>query len=209
MDVLDRLFRRLVERLRRERGGAGPEPLTVGEIYQQLVPYRVVRGELGISELAEYEHTLLRLLSGERGYVSLDPAEAQEELRRELGAPNPILGLYRDYSEAAARLDLRRVPLPAPAAPPPPEVTQPFPSAPAAQEEAPPPPEPLPVLEPPPPVPCRVCSAPLPEGREVRYCPHCGAVQRAIPCRSCGEPVEPEWKFCVGCGVPQQVAASS
>ncbi|MDQ3388759.1 MAG: hypothetical protein M3483_04575 [Gemmatimonadota bacterium] len=207
MDVLDRSFRRLVERLRRERGVAGSGPLTVGEVYQQLIPYRSVRGDLGLSELPEYEHTLLRLLSGERGYVRLVPPAAQEELRRELGAANPILGIYRDYAGAEVHLDLARLPLPAEAPGAPPSVDTTASYVDDLQEALFDPAPQAPPTEPPA-VPCRSCAAALPRGREVRYCPHCAAVQRAFPCRECGESVEPEWRFCIGCSAPQPVGVS-
>ncbi len=239
MDPLDRLYWRLVESLRRERPGTSWE-LTVAEIYQQLVPYRTVRVDLGFAELPEYEHALLRLLAGERDYVSLEIPEVQEELQRELRAPNPILGLYRDYAAVVARLN--PAPRPRAAAPPPPpaaeDVTaEPAAPAPIPARPAPPPagaqvpprpamadaPQRGPATEPPsmrsaphppraaaaPPRPalCRACRSPLPEGREVRFCPNCGATQRPLPCAGCGEMVEPEWKFCVGCGLPQQRTA--
>lgn len=205
MDALDRLYRRLAERLRREHPEGAGEALTVAEVYQRLVPYRACRAELGFAELPEYEHALMRLLSGERGYVSLDPPGVQEELRRELREPNPILGMYRDHSAVAVHLHPGRLPPEAP--PPPPAVPEPVPAAAALPEwlEEPEPP-PAPAPEPPVPIGCRLCGDPLPERRPVRFCPACGASQRPTPCRACGEMVEPEWKFCVGCGVPQQAA---
>jgi hypothetical protein len=93
---LVQLYRRLL-RARSEHPPAESPP-TVGDVYQRLVPYRTVRAELGFSELKEYEHVLMRLLSGENGYVTLDSDEATAELRRELESPNPILGVYRDYA---------------------------------------------------------------------------------------------------------------
>ena len=65
VDPLDRLYRRIADVLLREPSTA----VTVGDIYQHLVPYRTVRAELGFGELAEYEHALLRLLSGERDFL--------------------------------------------------------------------------------------------------------------------------------------------
>ncbi len=213
MDPLDRLYWRLVETLRRERPGSAWE-LTIAEIYQHLVPYRATRVDLGFAELPEYEHALLRLLAGERGYVSLNVPQVQEELAKELRAPNPILGLYRDY--AAVGVHLNPAPSPSeatlPDGPPPAPEPRPAPQAPAAQPAPSPPAAPsaaaVPVVEVFPQPPrrpslCRSCHSPLPEDREVRFCPFCGATQRALPCRACGEMVEPEWKFCVGCGTGQ------
>lgn len=224
MDPLDRLYRRLVESLRREHPGTSWE-LTVSEIYQKLVPYRAVRGDLAFAELPEYEHALLRLLSGERDYVSLDIPDVQDEFRQELRASNPILGLYRDY--AAVVVHLNPAPRLAPfAAPVEEDVTAesgPVPAAPSRPPAPVPAAAPRPSREPgslPPSRPaapkpsqpaasarpslCLACRAPLPEGREVRFCPFCGATQRAFPCGGCGERVEPEWKFCAGCGLPRR-----
>ena len=197
MDALDRLFRRLVEKVRLERAGRAGEPLTVAEIYQLLVPYRAVRVELDFGVLAEYEHALLRLLSGERGYAHLDRAQAREELRRELLSPNPILGVYRDYAGETVHLDPSRVPA-APEPPPPPIRMTGDDTLPGLDA----PPEPLPELEPPPQ--CRACHTELPTGREVRFCPACGTRQVALPCRACGETVEPGWRFCASCGFAQE-----
>jgi len=73
-------------------------PVTVAEIYQDLVPYRDVRGRLGFEMNADYEHTLLRLLSGEGAFVRLEPDEAREELRAEVESPNPNVGLFRKFA---------------------------------------------------------------------------------------------------------------
>ncbi|HEX5724669.1 MAG TPA: hypothetical protein VFX98_04340, partial [Longimicrobiaceae bacterium] len=119
MDALDRLFRRLADTVL----SAPDTPLTVGDVYQSLVPYRLVRGELGFSELAEYEHALLRLLAGEREYVVVERHDVQEEIQRELRAPNPILGIYRDYAEVTLHLNpfaTEPPPLDRAAPPPPP-----------------------------------------------------------------------------------------
>ncbi|HEX2094194.1 MAG TPA: zinc ribbon domain-containing protein, partial [Longimicrobiaceae bacterium] len=83
------------------------------------------------------------------------------------------------------------------------------PSAVTLEAPIPAPVEPLPPRPPRRPTLCRSCRSPLPEGREVRFCPFCGVTQVALPCQGCGEPVEPEWKFCIGCGLPHQTPASS
>lgn len=102
MDLLDRLHHRLRTALR--DGGPGTAAPTVGDVYQRLIPYRAVRGELGIMELADYEHALLRLLAGERGYLELGEERARAEFVAELSSPNPILGVYRDYAAATVRV---------------------------------------------------------------------------------------------------------
>jgi hypothetical protein len=208
MDSLDRLYRRIADVLLREPGTA----VTVGDIYQHLVPYRAVRSELGFGELAEYEHALLRLLSGERDFLVVERADVQEEFQRELRTPNPILGIYRDYSQVGVYLNPYAPEVPALdlTAPPPPlprrfdadrdadepgvvlDVTAPEPPAKAAE------PAPRPRLRA-----CTGCRATLPPGREVRFCPFCGKCLAPIPCPECSTTVEPEWRFCIACGWPR------
>jgi hypothetical protein len=103
MEVVDRLHARLRQALE-SRGGDPHEPFTVADLYQRLVPYRAVRDQLGLLELAPYEHALLRLLAGENGHLIVEDAGVVEDLRRELGEPNPILGVYRDYAHVEVRL---------------------------------------------------------------------------------------------------------
>ena len=222
MDVLDRLYRRIVEALEgapREPRGVG---VTIGQIYQTLAPYRAVRGELGLAELAQYEHALLRLLSGERDYVRVERDEVRDEIQRELRASNPILGLYRDYAEAEAWVNphvfvvLRdpdpTVPPPAPSAVAAPSTgagaaaAQATPMARRGAGAAPAPAAPAPVAEPPAArrVPsCPGCRSFLPTDREARFCPFCGKGLMPVPCAECSAMVEPEWSFCANCGWPR------
>jgi hypothetical protein len=47
---------------------------------------------------------------------------------------------------------------------------------------------------------CKYCGQPLPQGREVRFCPHCGQDLSVNRCGACSAELEPGWKFCVACG---------
>ncbi len=49
---------------------------------------------------------------------------------------------------------------------------------------------------------CPECREVLPIRDSLRFCPHCGTNIREMPCRSCGETLDREWRFCVACGVP-------
>jgi hypothetical protein len=92
------LYQALVDALH-ARGDAAPDrPVTVAEIYQELVPYRGVRETLGFELNADYEHALLRLLAGEDELLRLEPTSARDELRQELESPNPYVGLYRKFA---------------------------------------------------------------------------------------------------------------
>src|SRR5205823_5013652 len=72
-------------------------PFPAAEVYERLVPYRSNRSALKVATHQDYEMAVLRLLSGERGYVALDPAEVQEALRREAAEVNPDPGLFRQF----------------------------------------------------------------------------------------------------------------
>ena len=207
MDALDRLYRRVSLALARDPGRA----FSVGDLYQEVVPYRLIRGELGFAELAEYEHALLRLLAGEREYLELERPEVADEFRRELQAPNPILGIYRDYAEVGVQPNpfapqpgdqtappaVVVVPAPeATAEPPPGERTDPGAASGAPAPAPPAPPRPRPK-------PCPGCRSPLPVDREARFCPFCGKCLVPLPCPDCSAVMEPEWSFCATCGAPR------
>ena len=213
VDALDRLYRRVSLALARDPARA----LTIGDLYQEVVPYRLIRSELGFAELAEYEHALLRLLSGEREYLELDRPEIADEFRRELQAPNPILGIYRDYSDVgvapnpfAPAFDATAPPVvvapstsPASSGPRvdlPPPIERTDPGASVTAEPAPPRPRPKP---------CPGCRSPLPVDREARFCPFCGKCLVPVPCADCSAMMEPEWSFCATCGSPRLTGAGS
>jgi hypothetical protein len=97
-NVVPQLHLALAEALAARGRDLEAEPVTVAEIYQEFLPYRLVRARVGFDMNADYEHALLRLLSGEDGLVRLEPAEAREHLAHELTAPNPDVTLFRRYA---------------------------------------------------------------------------------------------------------------
>ena len=103
MDDLDRLFRRVVHNVR----GAYPELITqsfeVSQLYQQVVPYRLNRRELGVETVEDYELALMQLLSGARGYLTGD-ADMQRALQDELESLNPDLSAYRAFATSRIAL---------------------------------------------------------------------------------------------------------
>ena len=101
-DIVARLHLALVQALRNRGPDALDRPVTVAEIYQDLIPYRVARAVAGVELNADYEHALLRLFAGEGGRVRLEPATAREELLRELNSPNPNVSLYRKFAACDA-----------------------------------------------------------------------------------------------------------
>jgi hypothetical protein len=99
MDELDRLYRLLVDAIRTQQPELLARPFEVADIYQSILPYRLHRRALGMDTNSDYEMALLRLLSGERGYVIGDD-DMQEALRRELATPNPDPGAFRPYAQS-------------------------------------------------------------------------------------------------------------
>ena len=108
-EVLHRFHRTLVRELKNRDEWDPSAPLTVAEIYRDLVPHHNNGIELGFARDTDYEVVLLRLLSGEGGYVSVASQQASQEFRDELDSPTPDTGLYRDFAGVAVHLNLDRV----------------------------------------------------------------------------------------------------
>ncbi len=215
-DDLDRLFERLVRVLADEAPGRLAVPFPAAEVYERLVPYRSNRSALKVATHQDYEMAVLRLLSGERGYVALDPAEVQEALRREAAEGNPDPALFRQFPDAVLSLNrlaaerfLRGdrvyappslVPTDAHPSPPPrdaQDVAAPEEEAAgdapgsafelAEQSES--------------PRQCPYCGETLPGGRKVNFCPQCGQPPSGeLRCPACGSEVDVGWRYCAGCG---------
>lgn len=112
-DLLDGLFRRLVENLSGLDPGAVRRPVRVAEIHERLVPYRTHRASLGFDTNEDYEMTILRLLAGERGLAQVFPADVAEAFAREAASVNPDTGIYRQFPDATVLLDASRLDHPA------------------------------------------------------------------------------------------------
>jgi hypothetical protein len=110
--VVSRLHHALTEALKTRKGGRDGQPVSVAEIYQELVPYRNVRSAIGVEMNADYEYALLRLLAGEGNFARIEPVEAREALRLEIGSPNPNVTLYRKYAGCDVWVDLDRTSAP-------------------------------------------------------------------------------------------------
>ena len=141
-DHLDRLFRRLVVNLAALDPTAVHRPVAVAEIHERLVPYRTHRAALGLDTNEDYELTLMRLFSGERGLAQVFPEDVRAALAREVASVNPDTGLFRQFPDASLLLDPERATdvlggTLAPAASKPPE-PEPSHSRPLRDEEGPP-----------------------------------------------------------------------
>lgn len=223
MDDLDRLYRRLVHNVRSSRPEYLAVPFTVQELYEQIVPYRHNRRELGIETNQDYELAIARLLAGERGYVVADEG-MQRTLRESLASPNPDGGLFREFGNS--RVSLATVGIGATPTTPTHAARTPAEQAPAQRtpdgreasvesRTATATPQPqveersdavapgIPSLkEVAVPVGCRFCGGTLPEGRELNYCPHCGQNLTRRHCPACASELEADWQFCATCGRP-------
>jgi hypothetical protein len=212
-DDLDRLFERLVSVLADDAPGRLAVPFPAAEVYERLVPYRSNRSILKVATHQDYEMAVLRLLAGERGYASLEPAEVLDALRREVGESNPDTALFRQFPDAilslnrlAAERSLRgdrayAPPPPLPLAPPPEpgdvaaredDHTEPAPLAGAAFELA---------EQSEMPRQCPYCGETLPGSRKVNFCPQCGQPPSGeLRCPACGGEMDVGWRYCVSCG---------
>jgi hypothetical protein len=47
---------------------------------------------------------------------------------------------------------------------------------------------------------CRWCRETLPKRDHLNFCPFCGTDVKLVPCDSCGEALEADWRFCIACG---------
>jgi hypothetical protein len=111
MDALDRTFRHLVNTIQARYPAYLTQPFEVAELYQNILPYRHHRRELGLDTNQDYELVLLQLLSGARDYLVVDD-QMRERLARELAAPAPDPGAFREFSTSQIALSpaaVRRV----------------------------------------------------------------------------------------------------
>ncbi|HEX6587706.1 MAG TPA: zinc ribbon domain-containing protein [Longimicrobiales bacterium] len=223
-DLVDRFARALAQIVHDERPELAGRVVTVAELYQDIAPYRRMRNLAGFELHADYEHALLRFLSGAGGHARLDPESAADELGIEAESSDPDLSLYRKFAACDVVLALGGAlpPRPAPshgdadaddvaAARDEPPVASIEETLRALSVE----PEPAPGADSAQPVArrhaaptaaprCVFCANALPVGRDVRYCPFCGGDQTARACAECGEPLEEDWRYCVACGAPAE-----
>src|SRR5918994_5158773 len=99
MDALDRMFHVLVRTLRSKQPALLTAPFTVGELHQQILPYRHFRRDLQLETNQEYELVLMELLTGARGYLDVDE-RLRDELGKELKAASPDPSRVREFGEA-------------------------------------------------------------------------------------------------------------
>ena len=103
MDALDRTFRHLLQTIQARYPAYLTQPFEVAEVYQNILPYRHHRRELGLETNQDYEMVLLQLLSGARDYLVVND-EMRQRLSQELASPNPDAGAFREFSTAQIAL---------------------------------------------------------------------------------------------------------
>jgi hypothetical protein len=218
-----RLHHALVTALQTRRSFVPGQPVTVAEIYQDLIPYRTVRSALGFALNADYEHALLELLAGRGDLARIEPPEVREHLVTELESTNPNVGVFHNYAACDVFVVVpesmrastpgngkTETHVPASSNGPTQKPGHSWESvlqsasqldetaavrAFAVAQEA----KQLPAQAGPTRV-CVACQAALPTGREVHFCPFCGQDQSLRHCPKCQTKLEPGWRFCVACG---------
>ena len=103
MDALDRTFRHLVQTIQARYPDYLSQPFEVAELYQNILPYRHHRRELGLETNQDYELVLLQLLAGARDYLIVDDG-MRARLAEELATPNPDPGAFREFATTRVAL---------------------------------------------------------------------------------------------------------
>ncbi len=212
MKDLERLYRQIVRNLAATDPARLHRPLPLSELRESIVPYRANRRALELESAEDYELVLMRLCAGEGGFARTEPAEVRAEFEIEVGSSNPDLGIVHRHPNAVVSLEPKPLALALDHQPglafAPPEA----PGRPTPREEAYAGLPDLPSLEPLDdvelipakgygPLRCGLCERPLPAGRVVKFCPHCGASQGVSRCPACRSEIEAGWRHCINCGV--------
>jgi hypothetical protein len=103
MDDLDRLAFRLVRTVRSSYPHLLSQGFTLTDLEERLVPFRDARREMSNNGPEAWEVTVLRMVSGERGYLSTD-ADLQLACRQALRLPSPTIALVRPWSTTTVTL---------------------------------------------------------------------------------------------------------
>ena len=229
MDNVERMFRHLVRVIRTRFPQYLSQPFDVAELYQNILPYRHHRRDLGLETNEDYEITMLELLGGGHGYVIVDD-RMREALRAELSSRNPDPGAFRQFPEGQVTLSqtaIQRLDATPSAVPPSERNASPPPAPPESSSAARPgtgaaprtsqastgaspsrTAAPIPTsrgdstITPEAGDRCRACNQPLPAGRAITFCPHCGENLTRVNCPACGSEMELDWRFCPACGRP-------
>jgi hypothetical protein len=193
MDDLDRLAFRVARTVRTTYPHLLEHGFTLSDLEERLAPFPEARREMASNGPDGYELTILRLLAGERGYLTAEP-ELQQACRRALQMPSPTVSIVRTW--AGSTLTLRNPAFIlgaertsgayAAAHTTGDNVTYAEPAARTAEPDA--------------RCSCHFCGGSLPSGRSLTFCPFCGLNLTVRQCPACSTELERTWRFCVTCG---------
>lgn len=206
MEELRRFFRLLVQQLTTHDASRLRNSLPLGEIRHSILPYRTHRRALQLESSEEYELVLVRLCAGEGNLARIEPGDIQAAFAAEALSSNPDLTIIDRYESAAVVLNPQEVT----------RATGPVVELAFAPPEQRPEPQEFQQQEPVPapdrqidlnrenfrnaPAICRACGGKLPQGRIVKFCPHCGERQTLSHCPECRAEIEAGWRHCIACG---------
>lgn len=227
MDDLDRLAFRLMRTVRSSYPHLMTQEFTLTDLEERLVPFRDARREMSNNGPEAWEITLLRMLSGERDYVTTN-ADLQLACRQALSLSSPTLALVRPWSSTTVRVGQGAVKLGIERAQATPtfrddaamgsvfsaktlRLATPASStgikvvksaamngAPAAEPRR----TSNSILTT---CGCRFCGGKLPDARKVTFCPHCGVNLTVRQCPACSTELDVNWRYCVTCGRGSEV----
>ncbi len=199
MDDLDRLAFRLVRTIRQRFPQLREQGFMLSDLEETLLPFRDARREMADGGAEAWEITVLRLVSGERGYLVTDE-DLQDACGHALTLPSPTLALVRSWATTSLRLGPAALDVGTErvsgafdavmAADPGLRAIPTFP----AKAVVPTPPRSCAVSG------CRYCGGRLPDGRKLTFCPHCGLDLSKRQCPACSSHLDIDWRFCVTCG---------
>lgn len=189
LDDLDRLAFRLSRTVRTQYPHLLSQGFTLTDLEERLLPFRDVRREMANAGAEAFESSMLRLISGERGYVATESA-LQEAARKALLLSSPSLSLVRAWATSQLQLVSTTI-TPSRSATPVSVEVFPLPSGMTVAGSS---------VAAPAPACCRYCDNRLPQGRKVTYCPHCGMDLSKKQCPACSTELEVSWRHCVTCG---------
>lgn len=102
-DRLDRIAARLVRVLAARPGHDALAPAAIADLFHVLLPPQATVAELELRSEDEYDLLLMRLLSGERGYVIAD-STLQQALATALATADGDRAAYRAYARSVIAL---------------------------------------------------------------------------------------------------------
>jgi hypothetical protein len=213
MDDLDRLAFRLVRTIRQRFPQLREQGFSLTDLEETLLPFRDARREMANTSADAFEKTMLRLVSGERGYV-ITPDELSRACHNALGLSSPTMAQVRSWAAecltlgpAALEIGTERVSGAFDAvraaggtigggamlqAIVPGHTVSPSAGVPRMTLSA--NPRPMPLRG------CRYCGGRLPDGRQATFCVHCGLDLSKRQCPACSTQLDVAWRFCVTCG---------